>query len=33
MISEVASVTRFKGIILGEMKILNMPEIRELNAN
>lgn len=33
MISEVSSATRFKGIILGEIKILIMPENRELNVN
>ena len=30
IISEVSSVTKFKGIILGEIKILIMPENRDL---
>lgn len=33
MISEVSFVTRFKEIILGEIKILIMPENRELNVS
>lgn len=33
MISEVSSVTRLKEIIWGEIKILIMPENRELNVN
>lgn len=32
-ISEVSSVVRFQAIILGEIKILIMPEKRELNVN
>lgn len=32
-ISEVSSVVGFQAIILGEIKILIMPEKRELNVN